>query len=51
MIINVIRVITRLCSPLPAAPVKFESSTAIARLESAIKERVKKVDNICLIIS
>lgn len=44
IIINVTRVIIRLCSPLPAAPREFESRIAIRRLEAALKKRVKKVD-------
>jgi hypothetical protein len=39
-----IRVIIRLCSPLPEAPRKFESRIAITRLDAALKKRVKKVD-------
>jgi len=48
IIINVMRVIMRLCSPLPAAPVKFDNRIAMARLKRAIKNRVKKVDRIFL---
>lgn len=50
MIIKDIRVMIRLCSPLPAAPVKFDNRTAMARLETAMKDLVKNVDSICLII-
>ena len=44
--INDTRVMIRLCSPLPAAPMKCESRMAIARLDAAIKKRVKNVDMI-----
>jgi hypothetical protein len=48
MMMNVIRVMIRLCSPLPAAPVKLESNTAIIRLDTATKKRVKNVDTMFL---
>jgi hypothetical protein len=48
IMMNVIRVIIRLCSPLPAAPVKLESTTAIIKLDTAIKKREKKVDRMLL---
>jgi hypothetical protein len=48
---NDTRVMIRLCSPLPAAPMKCDSRIAIIRLDAAIKKRVKKVDMILATIA